>query len=68
LADDIHGEIDRGFAGTLKIQDDRILLGLIGNEVLLVPGQFLVNALPTSLDVGGFIENDVVSHTPTRVW
>ena len=37
-ADDVHGEVDRGFTGALKIADDRILFGLIYDEILVVLG------------------------------
>ena len=36
LAHDIHSEINGG-AGPLQIQDDGVLLGLIRNEIVLVP-------------------------------
>ena len=66
-ADDIHGQIDGRFAGALKIEDNRVLFGLIRGQVLLLPGMLLLNTLKTSFDAGGFVENDVVSHRPTRV-
>ncbi len=66
LAHNIHSEIDGRFASPLKIQHDRVLLGLIRNEVLLVSGVFILNALKASLDAGGFVKNYIVSHTPAR--
>ena len=55
-----------GFAGSLKIEDDGVLFGLIGDEILVVPGILFENALKAALDAGGFVEDDVVSHTPAR--
>ena len=67
LAHDIHGEVDGGFAGSLQIQDDGVLFGLIRDEVLLVPCVFGQNALEAPLDGGGFVEDNVVSHALTHL-
>jgi hypothetical protein len=66
-ADDIHGQVDGGFTGPLKVQDDGVLLGLIRSQILLVSGILFNDALKASLDGGGFVENDVVNHRPVPV-
>ena len=66
LADDVHGEVDRGFTGSLEIEDNRILFRLIRHEILLIPDILFENPLEASFDAGGFVEDDVVSHRPAR--
>jgi len=68
LADEIHGQVDCRFTGLLKIEHDGILLGLIRFEIAPVSREFSLNALKTSFDAGGFVEDHVVSHTPVPVW
>lgn len=66
LAGDVYGEVDRGFTGSLEIEDNRILLRLIRREILLVLGILFKNPLETALDAGGFVEDDIVSHRSVR--
>jgi hypothetical protein len=43
------------------------LLGLIANEILVMSSIFLMDALETPLETGGFIQDNVVSHRRSRV-
>lgn len=66
LADHVHGQIDGCFAGALEIEDDRVLFRLIREQMGIVSIVLLEDPPKASLDAGGFVENDIVSHTPTR--
>ena len=66
LADHVHSKVDGCFTCTLKIENDGILLGLIGDKVLHVSCVFLLDAPKATLDAGGFVHDHVVSHTLVR--
>lgn len=63
----VHGQIDVCFTGALKVENDRILLGLIPNEVLVIACKFFFSATMTSLYAGGLVEDDIVSHRLPRL-
>jgi hypothetical protein len=56
----------KSMAVLLQIQDDGVLFGLIRYQILIIPCIFFQNALKASLDARCFVQDDVVSHTPTR--
>lgn len=66
LTHHVHGQIDGRFTGALKIEDDGILLSLIGDKVLFVSCVFLLDGPKATLDAGGLVQDHVVSHTPAR--
>ena len=59
---EMHGEIDGGFAGALKVQNDRILAQEVADKLRLMATIFLVEALHTALNDGAFVQYDIIGH------
>lgn len=57
-----HGEVDSRLAGSLEVQDRCVLPGNV-LEVGIGSGLF-TDTLDTALNGRGFVERDIVSHTP----
>lgn len=61
-AHEMHGEIDGCLAGTLKVQDDRILAQEVAGKLALVAAIFLIEALYAALNDGAFVQYDIIGH------
>lgn len=56
----MHGEVDRGLAGPLRVQDDGILATLVGREVLIVIGVLFTDPRHATLDHHRFVDDDFI--------
>lgn len=59
---EMHGEIDGCLAGTLKVQDNRILAQEVADKFGFVATIFVVEALYAALNDGAFVQYDIIGH------
>jgi hypothetical protein len=59
-SNEVHAQVDRGFARALNVQDDRILLGEIVLENGVVSRVFFANTLNAAFHDGGLVQDDVI--------
>lgn len=64
--DHVHREIDRGLAGTLQVEDDRVLAGDVVAQPARVTRVLLADPCDAALDHGSLVQDDVIDHGPSR--